>query len=548
MTERSITLIDKFFSIVPYSILFFVTALAVYVLQWFSIPGIFFMMLAAPFWATPLVNAGLIGIALEAIFGRVWRLWLVVPVVVYGLYLQAAAGDHATLMKLALAYEQANALATVDFDKATHAIVFEESANISLVNYYDLPVEYKTDRRLKTGYMSTRLADIGFCREFDKFSAVGASAASVFVNYIVDKSGEIGRQRDDRVCSISMPEKPELLIVTIKQVSEKEIIEGLPVNKLTTIITMPDGAETKLLGGFAAPLPWWPMPYAGCGLISGLHAQWSCQKGFSRKTFTPVISGNTRFGRDTEALARTLELRKLAPSERKPSATALVRGVVEAAFADELAKQLQSLDFALIRPEAVLGYQYWTLIWQYPETIALRSEAIIELVESKASGTDRSQKIRFQMLGSQLADLLGHLPQDVLVKFKNRILSLYAEASPENWLWGADFLVGRLGDLGIDALPYVSSAPALKGNYAGIEGLCRIGSPARKIAEPILTSLWIDRDVRFSYDAKLYVAMKRIGIAIPEVRGSAYTLRSLGESWLDLSPDSPSGVCTGMVK
>ncbi|MCQ1775811.1 hypothetical protein NOJ05_01185 [Neorhizobium galegae] len=128
---------------------------------------------------------------------------------------------------------------------------------------------------------------------------------------------------ETRFCNLSMPERPELPIVTVSRKETKGFEKSLPVTRITTTITMPDGRSFQLLGGVAAPLGWIPMPIIGCGLDSGA-ASWECGAAFSRNGHTPIIPGSTPYRQDSNVLARDLGLLPIAIEDRAGSDSVMV--------------------------------------------------------------------------------------------------------------------------------------------------------------------------------------------------------------------------------
>src|SRR4051812_31911071 len=110
----------------PKSLLFLVATGVVYLLQVIPVTGFFLMLVLAAFWSVLLVNAAMIGTAVEALSGRVARWWLVLPVAFYGGYFAVVAQDHATLRTLMAAYDAANARVTIPFEPARQALAFDK--------------------------------------------------------------------------------------------------------------------------------------------------------------------------------------------------------------------------------------------------------------------------------------------------------------------------------------------------------------------------------------------------------------------------------------
>mgnify|MGYP003611168763 FL=1 len=78
----------------PVSLWFLIAALVVFVLQRIPLTGIFLMLVLAMFWSVLLVNAGMIGIAWEAVSGKVARGWLILPLAYFGGYYMLYAREQ----------------------------------------------------------------------------------------------------------------------------------------------------------------------------------------------------------------------------------------------------------------------------------------------------------------------------------------------------------------------------------------------------------------------------------------------------------------------
>lgn len=301
-------------SFFPFSFVFFLATAAVFVFQWVPFTGIFLMMVGAVFWSVLLVNAGMIGVAVEAASARVSRWWLVLPVAFYGGYWVVAVQDHMMLRSLATSYDAANARVAVPFDSNLQALVFSEMSASWFTQNYDLPVAYSANSNVPEGYSSYRMINTATCDKVRASSSLQASSVHAFGFGDGDAIGT--RKTERRFCSLSMPERPELPVVRISRKEEKVFERTLPVTRLTTTITLPDNQKFELLGGHAAPLSWFPMPMMGCALDSGA-AKWRCGAGFKRNGFTPI-------NRDQRVLASALGLKPVLIADRKGGNPGLV--------------------------------------------------------------------------------------------------------------------------------------------------------------------------------------------------------------------------------
>lgn len=531
----------------PFSLLFFALTAALFVLQMIPLIGIFLMLLLAIFWSVLLINAGMIGIAVEAAIGRVSRWWLVVPLVFYGGYWAVAARDHMTMRRLGAAYDATNAKVMTGFDPVRQALAFDgragNGAGAWLTQNYDLPVAYSVNDNFQEGFLSYRMMGKDICAKVRETPALRAAFVNVFGFH--DGDDIRNRKMESRFCTLSMPERPALPLVRISSTETKGHETGLPITRATTMITMPNGRRYRLLGGYAAPLGWIPMPMMGCGLNSAAPS-WDCDARFSRKGFTPIVSGETRYSRDNIVLARALGLTRVSITERRGADPALVLEKMAKVEQATLERQLAAIDAMITDPLAKADWQVG-VISNHPEVLESRADAIMTGLERAAAieGNDRG---RARESGRILGGLLARLPKARLVGFGPRILAVYRQADDKHWLWDTEPLLRRLGDLGPGALPYLlnrrASAPSV--NSAGIEGLCRIGTAAHERAEPALLDRWRRTD-RFDRDERtaLYVAMRRIGITPPPLPTDSKKdqFAELQVQWADISPASPPRVC-----
>lgn len=562
----------------PRSFLFFVATGVVFVLQAIPVVGIFLMLMLAMFWSVVLINAGMIGTAIEAATGRVSRWWLLLPLIFYGGYWSFAALDHQALRTIGNDYDAADAHVSVPFDPARQALVFEgDGADGSwFVQNYNLPVAYSRNTNYPEAFRSSRMMASAICKKVSEAPAL--RAAAVYPSWFHDGDAIDSRKLEKRFCELGMPERPTQPLVTVAHRTDQVFAGTLPVSRVTTTVTTPNGRRYILLGGTGAPLSWVPMPAMGCALNSG-RAKWECEAGFMRNNFRPIVTGDTRYSRDSFVLAAALGLKRIAPANRRGGDATLVMAKIAEVEAATLTRQLAAIDAMIADPLAKVKDWDMGVVASRPEALASRAEGIMRGIERAAPAVE-PDRYRARESGRILAGLLAKLPRDRLVTFGPRILALYREHAlpqlpvedsnkrPEqHWLWENETLIRRLGDLGATALPVLvdprASVPNVNG--AGIEGLCRVGSPARAVAAPILLANWkntggFDRDERRA----LFVAMRRIGITPPPLAESADEQRRreranafggvfekqrapmdvLTDDWGDVTPASPPRVCS----
>lgn len=522
----------------PYSLLFLASSLTVYILQLFPPTGIFLMFLLAFVWSVFLVNAGMIGIALEALFGSVSRLWLVVPVVFYGGYWTAAVLDRSTFKEVAASYEMANSKVTVDFDPSRQSLVFErdwpesfERAN--LVPSFELPVEYHADSYTfaPVGYRSNRVVDAAICRK--------AQDTRALLDARIHTSFAIG---NPSLCVLSMLEPPDRPVVSVSHREDEIRVGTLPVRRITITISLPDGRTYELLAGSGAMLEWFPAPIAGCALNSG-NPSWDCLREFSRER-QALVSGQGSGDHLNEVVARALGLTQANAQLRRAADPSHILNVFSAIESGEDVTRFPEIESALDNPGAELSERATFMANRHPKALVPLAERLISALERNSALTGEALgKVKKTSLA--FAGLIALLPEETFKGIGSRILALYEHAGDGHWLWEADTLSERIGDLGVAALPIISDprAPRL------IQALCRIGPAARAIAEPMLIKYlnqfndpqkvgFLDSEIRI-----VAVAMRRIGISFPlTVVNHPALAAAISESSF-VTPNSPADVC-----
>ena len=559
----------------PVSLVFFLATGVVFLLQAFPLTGIFLMFLLAPFWSVPLINLGMIGIALEALTRQVsWR-WLIVPIGFYGIYYAVAAADHQTLAALTAQYDSANAKVAVPFDPATQALVFDDdNSGAVFVQNYRLPVVYNANRNYPEGFRSSRMIDNAVCTSLRDNKAL--SPAGVYTTWFHDGDDIYHQKFEKRFCNIGMPERPTLPLVRVARREDKILSVTLPITRVTRSVTTPDGKRFELLGGVAAPLSWIPMPVMGCMLDSGTPA-WRCSAGFWRSGFTPIVSVTTRYGRDDAVLARALGLKRVAPADRVGGDTTIVRAKLAEVEAATLARQMAAVDAMIADPTAKVEKWDTGVLANRPEALAAKADAIMTGLE-RASAVTGGESWRAREGGRILAQLITHVDRARFIGYGPRLLALYrANFAPlsedgrrtgSHWLWEAEPLLRRLGELGPPAL-FVAVDPRATTpnvNHAGVETMCRIGLAGRAESGPVLLDRWRTlRDYDRMLRRDLFVALRRVGITPPPLvesaeekarrdRGNrmfggvfaqrASPMETLQKDWGDVTPASPSRVCS----
>lgn len=292
----------------------------VVIFQWIPVFGILPMLLTATGWTVVAINGSMIGVACEAYTGRVSRYWIVLPFVFYGGYWTVAITDHIALTRMTARNDAANAEVITGFDPTRQVLVFAQNNGTQwIVQNFVLPVAYVVNTRYPEGYEAYRTADRDICTKVRESAVL--QAAGVRISYLHEADPVLHRKAgiDDYKypCGLVMPEeKPDLPTLAITQERSEDFEMTLPVNRLETIITMPDGQSLRLRDDFATPLRWVPMPIAGCFLNSE-DAKMDCGISFLREA--PRTASTKKGRRDWIVLARALGLEPTTDRDRPAS-------------------------------------------------------------------------------------------------------------------------------------------------------------------------------------------------------------------------------------
>ena len=316
----------------------------------YSIPQTryFFGPIADLFLLPVFINLGMIGIILEAPFRRISLWWLVVPLIFYSTYASLVVTDRAAFREVISNFTAANSAVSLPFDPDSHALVLDDEIRVNwLVRGYDLPVAYVRASRFIEGYRSVRVIPGDICSAVAKEQKLSAAGINTVGPFAGPRSGK-SPVHDLRSCNLFMPERPALPIVTVTSVEQNGHHKSLPVNRVTTFVTMPDGNSIQLLSGSAQTLGWIPMPYLGCDRSTPSRRDTGCKPGFSRSNPVQLL------GRDV--VADALGLKPVKPSERRSGDDTFIRARLSELVEEGLAREIASIERIIADPRTRVAY------------------------------------------------------------------------------------------------------------------------------------------------------------------------------------------------
>ena len=534
----------------PWSLWFFIATLIVYLLQRFPLTGIFLMVVGAAFWSIILINLGVIGIGVEAVIGRVSRLWLIVPLAYFGGYYWFYSKDQAALAVLRAQYAQFNDGKALPFDPTAQDLLLDDDkgsflSTSSFVPYYGLGRAFSSNGRMAL------LGDSDACallRGNDVYRSAGIHSSGL-------SSSEAAAKRPQNLgfCSITAPGEPDRPLVRVAGESAESIHARMPVTTQTFRIR--DEATRKgivVKSAFAAPLKRFPMPVMGCALNSG-GGSWDCFHGFMRATVTPIAPAGQRFGGGTVIVAAALGLKKIQDFAAIVTGPEMFRAIGDAADAKLIEKELALLERMLANPTAHQQDGWFHHLTHRGEVIAPYADRIFA-----ALGTLQGSDTRVSETGRNLWRLAAALPDPALEPHRTQMVDWLQPANARPWtvetyeiyprLEAGDpvqreimlnRLETRMGDLQTTLLPQ----------------FCSMGANAPEDAKRRLLALWHVKgseaekrsvDKRPMDHVMLYFTLARMGL---KAEAGKVEQRYYGPTflaiWDEVTPDTHAELCSG---
>jgi hypothetical protein len=284
----------------------FVALAATILLQLYAVPGVFLMILGGALLAGFLVHVFLVALAIEALFGRIPRLFGAIPILAYGAYYGMCALEAHQIAALATKMNQENADLALKFDPMTQALVVRDAQGF--VADHKILVAYEPSQGYShTEYTSYRRLQGDQCKRADEARQdlpTISERADVEVNYHSRGQNPFsGAWRptygdaDLDLCMLSLPEMPKHDILAVVQRDVMSSAQNSYADRSTSEasfkeISIDFSSNGKILASYhnalIKRLPLFPQMYIGCGLDSGTPA-WRCGAGLIRQRETAIL-------------------------------------------------------------------------------------------------------------------------------------------------------------------------------------------------------------------------------------------------------------------
>jgi hypothetical protein len=535
----------------PFSLIFFAATAVLFALQAFPFTGVFLMILAAPFWSIALVNAGFVGVGVEAALGKVSRAWLLLPLAWFAGYGYFAAQSRLEAERVRQEMLIDNAKGALAFDAKTDDLIigegrrdmpFDAARAVEFITHYDIPKVF--DKVFRNN---------GFGHQVVQFSA-GAECeqmrARLDGRYDIDFSVFPFRENGKPVpgaCILGFPAEPGPRAFHTTW-AEKAWSSKLADFKVTTLtITAPTEKKITRSFGQAAVLGLLPMPVIGCALNSAAPS-WPCFATFWRSSVgLPTDEKEFILARHLVADALGLRPSRGAATRDAPSARE-VPGQVAKAFEDVEAAALAKLDQVLARDRAALKYNLhdMTPIRDKP---ALWRSRMDQMADFFVENFNRRADARG--VSEVIDTLFEAMPAEDFGRYAPRLAEVIRQR-PAGDCGEGRAVIGRIGEAGAAALPAIEVVAARNPGRGCIlylvRSICRAGPAAEPMVgyvKNVFDQYSPGNNDHFYFAA--YRALMRLGHA-DYVRGRVGPARNTREKKLmtelaAITPSSPMTVC-----
>ena len=530
----------------PKSLIWFAATGAVYLLQLFPYTGIFLMFALAQFWSVILVNVGFVSLALEALARPRHILWLIAPALYFVGYAGAAYLSHAEFDRIDAELHEHNAKAMAaapQFDHSRNDLVVVRNSYRTggvaraLVSRFGLAVAYETNPHYKTAeHVGYWLGSPSVCQQIR--ANPEARPARVNASFVRGK----GRP-NSAPCQISGPADPIKPVILLELEENKDKYWLLPTTFHTLTLRYPMGETVTLRTGYAAPLPWLPLPVMGCFLNSG-GPSWDCSVGFNRFRQKGLGAEGACGAGNASIVAQALGLQEASPGDQAPKAQTTLPAALGKSISDRLSISQENLERIIDDPTVRLTVHDITGLHQRVDIWRDRIPAMLDALE-RAFDTGGIARERANIL----QDLLLRLDNDSYELVNRRLLGLLAARPDLDARFVRSDTFTRLGELGAPAVPVLEGhlLRRPRPDIGIMLGLCRAGAAAAGVSNEIVRRTTGVRDSDRGRRFAAHLTLHRLGVGnqAANVIGESHRIpQDLLDRIADtLTPASPASVC-----
>jgi hypothetical protein len=438
--------------------------------------GLLLYVLMAPLWTIATINAGFLGLGVEALTGRIHKAWLIGPLLWFAGYEYIAWQSNKSVEPLRNMVFAFNDKKQIVFDATTQSLVVETPADTEtvrkLLEGYELPVVYVSDRQ--SSEFKHRAWRISRTESCEAINGSGRFQAPVRGRPMEIHTGRYSVYLPSS-CIFGLPEEPTTPVVSYTvEAQEWHRVAFLRYN-LTTIKLMSDADTIELRSASVAPLWWFPAPTMGCSFNPG-GPSWQCTPDFFRDvrvlTEPSEIAAKALGLKPAASVTlRELEARNLVVRQRG----AEMARASQNAFTEFLADPSKPITAANLRDAA-----------KHPEQYDKKSSEIANAIGKVLAPPNPRLDIAIN-----LGEMLAALPDIQFNAVVPQLLAGYTAAQQISTSVIGDRMAHRLSAIGAPALPILERLALEQPDSLTrpIYALCRVGSVAGGDGEEIAKHL-----------------------------------------------------------
>ena len=551
-------LIQKFLKIIFYmpSVWFGVTAFLVYYMQTLPLTRDFMLGLHANYWSIFLINAAFLSLIYEVRKKRLYKFFILLPVLYFGGYFIATTIAHIQLFQLRHGIKDTNVSQKILFDPQQDVFEIGSQYAEHLISAYDLPKIYTN----YSVFPSFEYSVIKRISDTDQKIAAEYGRENGFIT-----SGK------NLVMYPEKPDEPVFRVIVSNEWDNQYRL--LRVRKQTAQITSPNGERYTLKGGDAYPLKWLPMPVAGCKKHQSFFPSsadgWYCSFQFMRERKRHLVpTHNNKDHADASAIAQAVNLKpRLLGIDIDPMDV----DAIAQSLKSHRDTYIQSIFYRFVQnPERYVREERSLYVldkWLSDDVFLSNNAKDLWTAYLKIKSYEQTGKIKKQALEkSNIAHLIARLPYDAFSSLSPDMIKEFSNALENNdidWLWDSRNIITRLGDVGEPAYALFekiiegSEFYKHRGSYPrfAVLGICRAGAPtANKMKVSLLDVLSkLPLGASFDHERRLvFVTLMRLGLEAESLDAiQKININNQIPEWVykaDLTTESPRSVCVSTNK
>ena len=538
----------------PISLWFLIAAVIVVVLQRIPYTGIILMFALAMFWSVLLINAAMIGVAWEALTGRVGKAWLILPALYFGGYYLAYGWERLAVQRITSELAAFNADKHLPFDAGARDLVFEKGKGDMHVSLAPLLETHALARYFE----DDRMHFIGSSEACKLAREELAKTSGIQTSWLSSSRGRGLRGLSAKpkpaggLCTITAPGRPERPVVRITSDLTGERRQLVPLQIMDRPRRdEPSGEPRQVRAINASLLSPFPMPVIGYALNSGAPS-WEGFAGFmrSRSQPLPAFGANQPAPGPLDILARTLALEPSANPAARAVGAETVAALTQAADKALTDKELGILEAMLADPLVHHKNSWFYHLPQRPAVVAPYAGRIFAAL-GRLQASDRQES----ETGRNLWRLAAVLPDADFAPHRPQLVEWLDPANARNWTSRTGAIYVRL-----DATQSAERAILLnrletkRGDLETglLAGFCEMGSAAPKEVKLRLLAIWQARAPdpakpkaeRGQDDVQLYFTLARLGLKHEAGQVvQRYYGPTFASIWSDVDADTHKELC-----